>query len=98
MNTKYKTLQTYLLWIIDMACIVVSYVIASYMRYNLKADYGDKTLHYLVCVLLMLVGTVYTFLANWDRDFIVRIVFYELVSVIMFDAFSALITLLMYYV
>ena len=93
MNTKYKTLQTYLLWIIDMACIVVSYVIASYMRYNLKADYGDKTLHYLVCVLLMLVGTVYTFLANWDRDFIVRSMFYELVSVIKFDAFSAIIAL-----
>jgi exopolysaccharide biosynthesis polyprenyl glycosylphosphotransferase len=93
MNTKYKTLQTYLLWIIDMACIVVSYVIASYMRYNLKEDYGDKTLHYLVCVLLMLVGTIYTFLANWDRDFIVRSMFYELVSVIKFDAFSAIITL-----
>lgn len=93
MNTKYKTLQTYLLWIIDMVCIVLSYVIASYMRYNLKEDYGDKTLHYLVCVLLMLVGTVYTFLANWDRDFIVRSMFYELVSVIKFDAFSAIIAL-----
>ncbi|MBE5838026.1 sugar transferase [Butyrivibrio sp.] len=93
MNTKYKTLQTYLLWIIDMACIVVSYVIASYMRYNLKEDYGDKTLHYLVYVLLMLVGTVYTFLANWDRNFIVRSIFYELVSVIKFDAFSAIIAL-----
>ena len=93
MNTKYKTLQTYLLWIIDMACIVVSYVIASYMRYNLKADYGDKTLHYLVCVLLMLVGTVYTFLANWDRDYIVRSLFYEFMSVIKFDAFSAIIAL-----
>ncbi|MBP3806470.1 MAG: sugar transferase, partial [Oribacterium sp.] len=93
MNTKYKTLQTYLLWIIDMACIVISYVIASYMRYNLKEDYGDKTLHYLVCVLLMLVGTVYTFLANWDRDFVVRSMFYELVSVIKFDAFSAIIAL-----
>ena len=76
-----------------MACIVVSYIIASYMRYNLKADYGDKTLHYLVCVLLMLVGTVYTFLANWDRDFIIRSMFYELVSVIKFDAFSAIIAL-----
>lgn len=93
MNTKYKTLQTYLLWLIDMACIVFSYVIATYMRYNLKDDYGDKTLHYLVCVVLLLAGTVYTFLADWNRDFLIRGMLVEFVSVVKFDAVTSIVTL-----
>ena len=93
MNTKYKTLQTYLLWIIDMVCIVCSYVIATYMRYNLKEDYGDKTLHYLVCVVLLLVGTIYTFLADWNRDYLIRGLFVEFVSVVKFDAVTSIVTL-----
>ncbi|MBQ6415674.1 MAG: sugar transferase [Butyrivibrio sp.] len=93
MNTKYKTLQTYLLWMVDMACIVFSYVVATYMRYNVKEDYGDKTLHYLVCVLLLLAGTIYTFIADWNRDFMVRGLFFELLSVIRFDAVVSIVAL-----
>ena len=69
MNTKYRTLQTYFLWLIDMVSIIVSYMIASFLRYNARWDYGDKTLHYLICVIFLLVGTVYTFTADWNRDF-----------------------------
>ena len=86
MSAKYRTLQSYFLWAIDMACIVISYVIASFLRYNSKADYGDKTLHYLVCVVILLVGTVYTFLADWDRDFLIRGWFQEFLFVIRFVA------------
>lgn len=86
MSAKYRTLQSYFLWAIDMACIVISYMIASFLRYNSKADYGDKTLHYLVCVVILLVGTVYTFLADWDRDFLIRGWFQEFLFVIRFVA------------
>ncbi|MBP3197722.1 MAG: sugar transferase [Butyrivibrio sp.] len=82
MNQKYKTLQTYALRAIDMICIVISYLIATWLRYNDKRDYGDKTLHYMVCVVFLLFCVIYSFLADWNRDFIKRGYFVELLSVI----------------
>ncbi len=94
MSRKYRTLQTYILWAIDMACIIVSFFIASYIRYNAKADYGDKTLHYLVCVIFLLMGTIYTFLADWNRDFIIRGWFQEFLNVLRFVVFILLMTMM----
>jgi exopolysaccharide biosynthesis polyprenyl glycosylphosphotransferase len=82
MNQKYKTLQTYVLWAIDMACILATYLFATWLRYNTRRDWGDKTLHYMVCVVFLLVCAVYTFLADWNRDFITRGYFKELVAVV----------------
>ena len=82
MNKKYKTLQTYAIWLIDMTCILVSYLIATWFRYNTKKDWGDKTLHYMVCVVFLLFCVIYTFLADWNRDFIVRGYVKELIAVI----------------
>jgi len=86
MNQKYKVLQTYVLWGIDMTCILVSYLIATFLRYNDKRDYGDKTLHYMICVIFLLFCVIYTFLADWNRDFIVRGYVMEFLSVIRFVA------------
>jgi exopolysaccharide biosynthesis polyprenyl glycosylphosphotransferase len=82
MNQKYKTLQTYTLWAIDMICILVSYLIATQMRYGNRNDYGDKTQHYMVCVVFLLFCVIYTFLADWNRDFIKRGYILEFMSVI----------------
>ena len=82
MNQKYRTLQTYTIWLIDMVCIVVSYLIATYIRYSVRKDWGDKTLHYMVCVVFLLFCSVYTFLADWNRDFLVRGYLKELWAVI----------------
>ena len=57
MSNKYRTFQTYALWAIDMACIVISYVFTTWMRYNSNNDWGDKTLHYMVCVVFLLFCT-----------------------------------------
>ncbi len=82
MNRKYKTLQTYALLFIDMFCILVSYFAVTWIRYNDRNDWGDKTLHYLVCVVLLLFCVVYTFLADWDRNYMIRGVALELIAVI----------------
>ncbi len=82
MNQKYKTLQTYALWTIDMICIVISYLIATWLRYHGRNDYGDKTLHYMVCVVFLLFCVIYSFLADWNRDFIKRGFALEFFSVI----------------
>ena len=82
MNQKYKTLQTYALWAIDMVCILVTYLFATWLRYNTRRDWGDKTLHYMVCVVFLLVCAIYTFLADWNRDYITRGYLKEFISVV----------------
>lgn len=72
MNQKNRVLQTYGLWLIDSICILAAYQIATYIRFSVAQDWGDKTLHYMVCVLLLLFGTAFNFFADWNRDFIVR--------------------------
>ena len=86
-----------MLWIIDMACIVASYLISTYLRFNVRRDWGDKTLHYMVCVVFLLFCAVYTFLADWNRDFIIRGYVKELFSVLKSTAFVVLGTLVTVY-
>lgn len=84
MNQKYRVLQTYTIWLMDMACILVSYLIATYLRYMGKNDYGNKTLHYMVCIVFLLFSVIYSFLADWNRDFMIRGYILEFISVIRF--------------
>ncbi len=71
-----------MLWGIDMVCILASYLFATWLRYNTKRDWGDKTLHYMVCVVFLLVCAIYSFLADWNRDFITRGYMKEFLSVV----------------
>ena len=82
MNQKYRTLQTYVIWMIDMVCIIASYLIATFIRYNDRNDWGDKTLHYMVSIIFLLFCSIYTFLADWNRNFLVRGYIKELWEVI----------------
>lgn len=96
MSNKNKIFQTYMLWLIDMACIIISYAFATWLRYSdymLKVfwsrfpevkGYGDKTEHYLVCVVFLLFCVVYSFLADWNRDFVIRGYIREFFSVVRF--------------
>ncbi len=86
-----------MLWAIDMASIVLTYFLASWIRFNDRRDWGDKTLHYMVCVIFLLVCSIYTFLADWNRDFIIRGYVMELFSVLKFVAIMVLATLVAVY-
>ena len=65
-----------------MMCILASYLIATWFRFNTRRDWGDKTLHYMVCVVFLLFCVIYTFLADWNRDFLIRGYVLEFISVI----------------
>ncbi len=97
MNQKYKVLQTYALWVIDMACIIVTYVFFTWLRYKDNNDWGDKTLHYMVCVLFLLFCVAYSFLADWNRDFLIRGYGIELFSVLRFMAVMIVATMALVY-
>ncbi|WP_243111919.1 sugar transferase [Butyrivibrio sp. CB08] len=77
-----------------MICIVISYLIATWLRYHDRNDYGDKTLHYMVCVVFLLFCVIYSFLADWNRDFIKRgyaLEAFSVVKSISFILFTSLI-------
>jgi len=86
MSNKNKIFQTYMLWLVDMACIIVSYILAVWLK-NI-GDFGvkieDMAKHNMICVVFLLVCTIYTFLADWNRDFAVRGYIREFLSVIKF--------------
>ncbi len=86
-----------MLWGIDMVCIIASYFFTTWLRYNDRRDYGDKTLHYMVCVIFLLVCSIYTFLADWNRDFVIRGYVKELFYVLRFIAVMVLATLVVVY-
>jgi exopolysaccharide biosynthesis polyprenyl glycosylphosphotransferase len=97
MNNKYKVLQTYALLAIDMICVVISYVFFSWLRYNNNNDWGDKTLHYMVCVVFLLFCVGYAFLADWNRDFITRGYAVEFLCVVRFMAVMILASISLVY-
>lgn len=93
MNQKNRILQTYGVWTVDMICIIVSYIIATQLRFAHSRDYGDKTLHYMVMVVLLLFCTVYNFLMDWNRSILKRGAFREFLEITKFDATMVIVSL-----
>jgi exopolysaccharide biosynthesis polyprenyl glycosylphosphotransferase len=93
MNPKNRILQTYGLWLIDSICIAVSYWIATNLRFAGNNDWGNKTLHYAVLVVFLLFYTVYSFFAEWNRDFLERGLFREIISILQFNGVMILASL-----
>lgn len=93
MNQKYKVVQTYGLWLIDILCIALSYWIATQFRYSGNNDWGNRTLHYAVLVVFLLFCTVYSFFVEWNRDFLKRGYFREFIAIVQFNALMILVSL-----
>jgi exopolysaccharide biosynthesis polyprenyl glycosylphosphotransferase len=93
MNAKNRIVQQYGLWILDMICIALSYWIATNLRFAGNNDWGSKTLHYAVLVVFLLFYTIYGFFAEWNRDFLNRGLFRELMSILQFNGVMILASL-----
>ncbi|WP_026493703.1 sugar transferase [Butyrivibrio sp. XPD2002] len=72
MNQKQKGIQTYGLWLLDIACISVTYQIATWVRFSNRNDWGSKHLHYATLVIFILVSTLYSFFRDWNGNFMQR--------------------------
>lgn len=93
MNQKNRVVQVYGLWLIDMICISVSYWIATNLRFAGNNDWGSKTLHYAVLIVFLLFCTVYGFFNEWNRDFLRRGAFRELMAILQFNGVMILVSL-----
>lgn len=72
MKQTNKIIEVYGLWFADLICILTAFIAATYIRFGNFSDMGDKNIHFLVCICLMLFCTIYSFFIDWNRNFLKR--------------------------
>lgn len=90
MNRKMKVLEGYLLLLADLVSISIAYTAAILIRYHKFARVIEPELHFLVCVCFLLFCTIYSFLLDWNREFLKRGILVEFMAVLKFNVFMFL--------
>ncbi|MDR2889642.1 MAG: sugar transferase [Lachnospiraceae bacterium] len=72
MKQKNKVMEVYGLWLADLLCIWLSFMLSTYLRHGNFRDMEDKGIHFQVCLIFLLFCTVYNFFVDWNRDFVKR--------------------------
>ncbi|WP_026657066.1 sugar transferase [Butyrivibrio sp. AC2005] len=85
MQGKTKYLVNYVVWAADIVAIVISFVLATYIRFWNFRDMQDKTMHFIICILMVLICTVYTFAIDANRGFLKRTIWKEGTAVAKFE-------------
>ena len=89
MNRKKKIVESYCLLFVDLLSITISYMIAILLRYHKFSRVMEPELHFLGCICFLLFCTIYSFLLDWNRDFLTRGIFVEFIAVLKFNIFMA---------
>ena len=98
MSSNNKLSVKYLLWLLDMGVIVVSFTAATYIRWQNFRDMYSQQLHFLVCIILILIGTVYSFGLDYNRDFMKRRLAQEFYAVFRYECVLVLATMVVNYI
>ncbi|MDE7013831.1 MAG: sugar transferase [Kineothrix sp.] len=91
MKQKNKIIEVYGLWFLDLISILVAFIIGTYIRFGNFKDMGDRNVHFLVCLCLMLFCTVYSFFFDWNRNFLKRNIWKEGIAVFQYNAIMLLV-------
>lgn len=97
MNQRNKILEVYGLWLVDLLSILISFILATLIRFGNLRDMGVKDIHFMTCAFLMLAATAYNFFFDWNRDFLKRGILKEIYAEVSFNAFIVVATLLLLY-
>lgn len=84
LNRKKNLIQTYALVVIDIVCILVAYSVAFQLRY--KGTYHMGQTHYLVCLFLIVLSLIFSFLLDWNHFIFKRGYFDEFLAVLKYIA------------
>lgn len=95
-NNKYSI--KYLLWVLDMAVIMVAFTAATYIRWQNFRDMYSRQLHFYVCIILLLVATVYSFGIDYNRDYMKRRLAQEYYAVFKYECVLILSTTVINYI
>lgn len=90
MNRKTKIIEGYWLLFTDLVSIIIAYSIAILIRFKRFRWVDEPQLHFMVCVCFLLFCTVYSFLLDWNREFLKRGILVEFKAVVKFNLFMAL--------
>ncbi|MDE7177668.1 MAG: sugar transferase [Lachnospiraceae bacterium] len=90
MNRKMKIVEGYWLLFMDLVSITVSYTIAILIRFHKFRWVDEPELHFVVFIGFLLFCTIYSFLFDWNREFLKRGVLVEFVAVLKFNVFMEL--------
>lgn len=86
MRQKNKIIEVYGLWFVDLISILISFFAATYIRFGNFKDMGDQNVHFLVCICLLLFCTVYSFIIDWNRNFLKRSIWKEAFAILQYSA------------
>ena len=84
-HRKSKLIETYCVLVIDFASIVLSYLLAMFIRFGTIRNADRLSLHYNVCMYMMLFCLLYSVLIDWNRHFFGRGYYTEFVAVLKYD-------------
>ena len=90
MNQKKKVIESYCLLFTDLLSITAAYMIAILLRYQKFRRVMEPELHFLGCVCFLLFCVIYSFMLDWNREFLLRGIFVEFVAVLKFNIFMVL--------
>ncbi len=91
MKQKNKIVEVYGLWFLDLISILAAFIIGTYIRFGNFRDMGDRNVHFLVCLCLMLFCTVYSFFFDWNRNFLKRNIWKEGMAVFQYNIIMILV-------
>ena len=87
MNHKKKIVEGYWLLFTDLLSITAAYVIAILIRFQKFSRVDFPELHFLMCICFLLFCTIYSFMLDWNRDFLTRGYLVEFIAVLKFNLF-----------
>ena len=90
MNRKMKIVEGYLLLFMDLVSISVAYLIAILIRFHGFRWVDEPELHFIGYICFLLFCTVYSFMFDWNREFLKRGVLVEFIAVVKFNVFMVL--------
>ncbi|MCL2051101.1 MAG: sugar transferase [Lachnospiraceae bacterium] len=91
MSRRNKIIEVYGLWVIDLLCIWLMFLLATSLRHPNFSDMGYQSIHFQVGLLFLVFCTVYNFILDWNHDFIKRNWKREAVAIFKYMAFMLLI-------
>ena len=80
-----KLIESYLLLLTDLFSIALTYMAAILIRYRKFSRVMEPELHFVVCIGFLLFCTIYSFMFDWNREFIKRGVLVEFIAVTKFN-------------
>lgn len=84
-NQKNRILEMYLLLVIDLISVSISYLLAIWARYGKISGGYFNELHFSTCLSFLLVAVIYSLVLDWNAGFIERGYLVELVAILKYN-------------